>query len=265
MPEKMEEKITALLEESGLSEMQEEILSTLVPCVVIKPGEEDEDLPVGSSKFGGLPDLPANEPYPEAPGTHLSFLAQYNLKELASIGEFPFLPESGMLYFFLAVDEIPPDSPLNPGSWLVFYRSTEAKGLVPALLPEDMPRELLLPERGITFVKEKQLPDVEATEDMEDMEDMYFHLMDQLYELENREGGYHQAFGQPLELSGDVFKECALRSGLPGEWTLLLQVDSDPETLEMAWGNLGMLYFCITEEDLAALRFERTWLVTQAH
>mgnify|MGYP002870201319 CR=1 FL=1 len=47
-----------------------------------------------------------------------------------------------------------------------------------------------------------------------------------------------------------------------GRWKLLLQIDSEEE-LGMMWGDCGRLYFWITEDDLAARRFGKAWLILQ--
>ncbi|SFS33366.1 DUF1963 domain-containing protein [Marininema halotolerans] len=261
MSQPIENKIRHVLTESGLEEMEEEILSTLIPYLQIQPGAEEEDLPIGTSKFGGYPDLPMDERYPEVPGRMLSFLAQYNLEELAATGTVSSLPKRGMLYFFISLDDIHRPTPPSPDAWVVFYREAMGADLRPALLPDEMSRELLIPERSITFSLEKQLPDVEASTDMNEL---YFHLMDQLYDLEEREDGDHQAFGQPLEISGNVIQECSQHSGIPtDDWVLLLQVDTS--LLEHEGTGLGMLYFCIPQEDLFTHRFNRTWFVAQHH
>ena len=54
-----------------------------------------------------------------------------------------------------------------------------------------------------------------------------------------------------------------LRAGAH-DWRLLLQLDSD-ETAEMMWGDSGMLYYWIRQQDLRALDFSNTWLVLQCY
>jgi uncharacterized protein YwqG len=47
-------------------------------------------------------------------------------------------------------------------------------------------------------------------------------------------------------------------------WRLLLQLDTD-DNATMMWGDVGMLYFWIRDDDLKALRFDRTWTILQCH
>lgn len=49
-----------------------------------------------------------------------------------------------------------------------------------------------------------------------------------------------------------------------GDWRLLLQVDSD-STSGMEWGDAGMLYYWIREDDLAAGRFHLVWGMHQEY
>lgn len=45
-------------------------------------------------------------------------------------------------------------------------------------------------------------------------------------------------------------------------WRLLAQFDSEG-AVDMMWGDAGMRYFWITDEDLAARRFDRVWMILQ--
>lgn len=42
----------------------------------------------------------------------------------------------------------------------------------------------------------------------------------------------------------------------PQQMTLLFQIDSDTKNCNMMWGDLGMLYFCIGNEDLKNRRLK---------
>ncbi|PTM56692.1 YwqG family protein [Desmospora activa] len=252
-----DKQIEAILEEHGLSEMKEEVLSTLIPCVKLIP--ETETAPeLGWSRFGGMPDGPVGMDYPHHLGKPLPFIAQFRLDEWAGLVPDMPLPPMGMLYFFCDTEALWGEK--NPGNWRVIYHPT-ANDLTPAPFPEELPREARYPEYRMTPIADRQLPDVEP---VEGMEEVYFDLMDRLYDLEKQEGGDHQSLGHPLELEEDVFATCRRESGIEEkEWVLLLQVDSDGEELEMVWGNHGILYFCAPQVDVLAGRFDRTWVVLQ--
>jgi uncharacterized protein YwqG len=92
----------------------------------------------------------------------------------------------------------------------------------------------------------------------------------------------HRLGGVPHEIQNPMEAECELvRRGedphaLPyarqeevaGEakarWRLLLQVDSD-DAAGLMWGDAGMLYYWIRDDDLAARRFDRAWCVMQCY
>lgn len=252
-----EKQIETILEEHGLSEMKDAVLSTLISCVKLIPDTEAAPAP-GVSRFGGMPDWPVGMEYPHHMGKPLPFIAQFRLEEWAGLELDMPLPPVGMLYFFCDTDALWGEN--DSGNWRVIHHPT-ADGLTPAPVPEELPREVRYPECRMVPILERQLPDVKPTEGMEEI---YFDLMDRLYDLEKREGGDHQSLGLPLELEEDIFEVCRRESGIAEkEWVLLLQADSDAGELEMVWGNHGILYFCAPRADALAGRFDRTWVVLQ--
>ena len=69
-----------------------------------RPGPENileamDRLPLGHSRFGGLPDLPDGIQWPKHKGKRLRFLAQVNLSELR-LEDNSILPKDGHLFFF---------------------------------------------------------------------------------------------------------------------------------------------------------------------
>jgi uncharacterized protein YwqG len=57
-------------------------------------------------------------------------------------------------------------------------------------------------------------------------------------------------------------RAAALRAGA-GNWTLLLQVDSDDQA-SLRWGSAGMLYYWIERDALRNRAFDSVWLVLQS-
>ncbi|WP_309864982.1 YwqG family protein [Desmospora profundinema] len=254
----MDKQIEAILEDHGLSEMKEDVLSTLVPCVKLKP-QEEEAPGFAQSRFGGMPDWPPGMEYPHHMGKPLPFIAQFRLEEWAGLAMDMPLPPEGMLSFFCDVEALRGEK--DPSNWRVIHLPS-SDGLIPHPIPEEVPRESRYPEFRLIPTVEQQLPDVEPTDGMEEI---YFDLMDRLYDLEKQKGKDHQSLGYPLGLEEDVFEACRRESGIQEEeWVLLLQLDSDLEELEVEWGNReGILTFCAPRTDVLAGRFDRTWVVMQ--
>jgi len=72
-------------------------MAALEPWVALEVASTGEDVPVGASKLGGVPDLPADLEWPAWGGRPLDFLAQIDLAELEiETG----LPKQGLLLFF---------------------------------------------------------------------------------------------------------------------------------------------------------------------
>ena len=90
-------------EEYGLGRIFEEIKSYAKNAVEISlKASDDQQIPIGASKFGGSPDLPRSEPWPvnEQTGKPLHFVAQINFSEVSEFDTQSELPSRGMLYLF---------------------------------------------------------------------------------------------------------------------------------------------------------------------
>jgi uncharacterized protein YwqG len=113
--------------------------------------------------------------------------------------------------------------------------------------------------------------------------DRYFDFI-VTYELKfySPESGRHRMLGHSANVQGDMQLEAQLvTNGLycgdetgyndprakllerkAGDWLLLLQLDSDDRS-DLMWGDMGMLYFWIRQQDLKAHRFDRIWMSLQ--
>ncbi len=211
------------------------------------------------NKLGGRPHLPEGVAWPTAPGGHpMSFLAQFDLAEMVRFKLAPEMPDHGRLYFFYDTENMVWGfDPENAGHWRVIY-SEEPPGA-----PMSPPTEELW------NFQEKQVE---------------FDLFESFRGIFNDNEDFdHQIMGYAQPIQGDdMEEECQLASnGLycgdssgyhdprarelaPGidDWLLLLQLDSDDDT-RMMWSDMGMLYFWIRKQDLAARRFDKVWMILQ--
>ena len=253
-------------------------------------------LPVGASRLGGLPDLPAATEWPTGENRPLSFLAQLNLAELAAHPAAAALPTAGWLSFFYDAQEQPWGyKPADRGRAVVLYHEAAA-ALAPRPLPPGLSAEAYtaFPVAPLTFAPEMTLPDpweddvnIAEAELTEDQRAAFWRLL-------HRHGdGTSRLFGTPDAIQGPVRQQCALVSrGLSSgsaqamqqtrealgfseaevemwqqraaaDWELLLQLDSHEAEANMMWEDMGRLYFCLPRTALARRDFGEVWTVLQ--
>jgi len=109
-------ELEAVLAQAGLGEWSPRLAAAARHAMILEPGpvEEGADAPIGASRLGGTPDLPAEVPWPWRPalpdGTvfkehlarpwPLSFVAQIDFADILSAGGLEGFPSSGRLLFF---------------------------------------------------------------------------------------------------------------------------------------------------------------------
>lgn len=274
----MEELKQEMLEH-GLSGLYEALSPYAKNAVYMELGEDD--CPVGCSKMGGEPDLPAGMEWPRTEaGTALSFIAQINFAEVHSFDLDGKLPEEGMLWFFYdCSDEGMPwgFDPADVDGWRVIF--DEKPELERTEAPEDL--EVSFSEARVSFASRVDLLSTDS--DLADELELPDEEMDDYFDwMEEREGECNKLLGHADNIQGGMELECeyvthGLYCGDPSgyqkanalglhknaaRWTLLMQVESN-EDIGMMWGDLGRLYLWITEEDLQARRFDKCWLILQ--
>jgi hypothetical protein len=119
----------------------------------IKPGmyasleSSQEEYPLGKSRFGGLPDLPAGMDWPVCEAGPIPFLAQVNLAELPSTAGRELLPEHGMLSFFYGNPDgevhFPTDEDGVTGGAVVLF-TEDLNHLQRLNVPEDYDEEFII-------------------------------------------------------------------------------------------------------------------------
>lgn len=203
LPPELEDRFRALVAEVGLNDIWPALRALARPCwgVELVPGAAGNL--VGTSRLGGLPDLPAGLSWPESEGQLLTFVGQVNLAEVPRL-PVP-LPEKGLLSFFLGIDE--PASNIehrvlfcdDPDDRLVCQEEPDED----AFLNEDCTG---FKPAGVRFVPTVSLPFRFRDPRLDD-------LGDELEELRGKLGhvpsprGRSQLLGHPLVVSGDPLAE----------------------------------------------------------
>lgn len=287
--------ISTLLRATGLSRIAGELELLVIPSIRLKATRTSENgLHLGTSKLGGLPDLPPHLQWPSWKEVPLAFIAQINLDEIHEFDIRGELPLSGMLYFFYDAEHVPVGyDPAWRGGWLVLYEDQSPLSLnrmpVPSALLEK--KSLWLPEGQhytackLTFSVEATLPPGNSlslsTLQLSRKEQNAYEAFLRMLRKKHHEP-MHRLLGYPDALQGDMQLECQLASsGLNlgnGEeyfseqgkrlrngaeaWQLLLQLDTDSAP-QMVWGIEGRIYYWIRREALQAHSFEDTWFIMQ--
>ncbi len=244
----------------------------------------ESTLRVGSSKFGGRPDLPADIAWPERNGLPQSFIAQIRLAEAHRYDLAGMLPQSGMLWFFYdARQESYGDEATDLGAWRVFYIAGDVNDLQRRPAPADLPATGRFQASSVVFSSEltlSQQPQLEIPACDWSAEELarYENLLATFPDPAERKKVQHRMLGFADTIQDDMRLQCQLYahgvtdpedpevarlSAGAMSWQLLLQVNTD-ERAGMRWGNAGMLYYWIQLADLQARRFGATWLVLQS-
>ncbi len=235
------------------------------------------------SWLGGRPKADsADFPWPRYQDKPLAFLAQLDLKELAAAHRFDWLPADGCLLFFYEMEAMTWGfDPKDKGSCHVVYVETPAAEIdFPADLSEDyrfLPAFIAARAGGSLPPYDSEL--LEPLELDDDESEAYAECKDQDW---GDEPG-HQVGGFPNTVQGGHMQmECQLASnGIylgdgngyespeaqplkagAKDWRLLFQMGSDDD-LDVMWGDLGLIYFWVREQDAKAGNFDNTWLILQ--
>jgi uncharacterized protein YwqG len=239
------------------------------PTLLLTPTKQP-----GFSKMGGEPESPADLTWPTGGGVSLAFLTQIDLTEVRAADGPDWLPDEGRLYAFYD------DARLGFPDLVRIVYSLEAPSQA-APHPVDVPSKFRFPERRVGFLRLQSIPSLDwLGVDVRELSDGVD--LDELADLPNEPFGdelQHRIGGYPAEIQEEQMAlscERIRRGQNPYDgdeptpavqraskaWRLLLQVDSD-SGLKMNWGDGGMLYVFIREQDARKGDFSQT--VTIAH
>lgn len=257
-----------------------------VPATRIVPSRVVLDaLPVGSSRFGGTADVPADFVWPMRAGRALTFLAQINLSDVKSTE----LLARGWLLFFYDVEQQP---------W--GYKPEDLDGAAVRFVDVDVAQLVRREHPVVSDLARPSVPHTLAFTAEINMADPWDRLVEDIGQMSNQEadaynaiadavaggnadGTYHHLLGHPQLIQNDMRGEAQLVAngidcgGPEGyaspramellrtagrDWQLLLQLDSN-EAGGWMWGDTGRIYFWIRRSDLEAARFDRVSLILQ--
>ena len=269
---------------AGLSQRVKDVDALAQPSIrLFTVPAEESSLPVGVSKLGGQPDLPAEIPWPVWNNLPQSFIAQIHLDDLCSYDAQRVLPPRGMLWFFYdAQQQTFGENPKDVGGWRVLFKE-DLSTLQRTSFPAQLPTHSRFSACSIRFACELTLPQQPqlelATFDWTAEEvRRYETLLSQFPDPADRAAIHHRMLGHADALQDDMRLQSQLMThgvtrsddlhidelskGAP-DWQLLLQVDSD-EHAGMRWATAGMIYYWIKLANLQACLFDETWLVLQS-
>ena len=256
--------------EAGLSRIAPQLWESALPAVGFTLSPEGDPRPVGTSKLGGSPDLPASFAWP---ANEIDFLLQINLADIRNYELQGLLPSEGMLTFFYDMDNEPwgMDADDRDGFCVVYTPANiplEPREVPePEYAPGDCPirfHPLLTLPHCESFAYESLIASLELTE-KEDNAAADFPDEFEKSQFPSEEPSNHHLLGHAANIQNDMAPEvCNLLGGNADEWMLLLQFDSD-RTPKMMWADGGKLYYWIRKQDLADRKFDRIWVFLQSH
>lgn len=267
-PMSMGEAIAEFTRLNMLQHRTAEIEALIRPSLMLRTSAcSEDDIAIGQTKIGGLPDLPKDVNYPTFGDKPLVFLAQINLSEIPSSIRPVVLPEVGMIYFFSfhgyvgedfwsdEQEEAPDFSKVihYTGSQDTLVRASQSDAIKVCkaacvefvLMPS-------LPRGGSSWMRETRDPQVVALgwteEEYERLDQLYFDF--NWIASQVIDGPNHKLFG-----FADSIQKAVTTAGR----RLLCQIDSDYRNLDtdMMWGDGGTIYFVISHDDFARLDFSR--------
>lgn len=289
------EPLEANLKRFGLSRVERQIVNYWSPPARLKLKRAGmKALPSGSSHLGGVPDLPAGTAWPRWNDQPMSFVAQFNLEELATVQPKNRLPKSGLLSVFLGVGNEP--YPLgmaeDKGGWQILWTpagQTLQRQPVPQLSGEIetffhidqatiqfKPGGRILPNEDSFLVEALQLSPEE--------QQGYVDLIQQVNQEPPEGEPAHQLLGHPWALQGDDMELACARAAAGGDpfeallpedpayaewvqraasWQLLLQLGSDENDTNLLWGDAGLYYWFLERDRMYGHRFDEVWGQTQ--
>ncbi len=273
-------ELQAKLYEVGLEEHAAILAEHARPAIYIEREviADENQLPHGTSRLGGSPDVPAGFSWPHHNNRPLIFLAQFNLAEVSPFDIDHLLPTEGTLYFFY--DRLHGEAGIT-----LYHPGDNTMALIRHPHPQHDDNVRPLPAALLTFRTEWSFPSNEYLHnsvgvEIEGLHDGELDLYDLLHL--SPQFPHHTLLGHPYEIQGDVRYEVLMEihnlyaakqvqqwitTKLGEEWLLLFQMDTDDgaDSLHVMWGDAGMLYFMLTRSALEQHDFAASRVIMQCY
>ncbi|MEZ6234382.1 MAG: YwqG family protein [Phycisphaerales bacterium] len=260
------DRLLDLFREAGYSNLLDEIEPIIRSAIQITPEPVgDERIPVGSSKFGGDPDLPDGFDWPTATSGPLAFIAQIDLAVASRADESFLLPTDGLLSFFHR--DWWGDSCPEGGFGVAL--TTAGTPLIRRPAPDGI--ENLVANGhgrwracGLRFDSIASIPtwDDLGAQGHSSLSDAVYNL---LIPISGEQGCRHTPLNQMLGHAHPIQHSIDVQAGGVADasnWIPLLQLDTDDRPGWM-WGDMGMIYFMIRRQDLSRADFSNVQCIAE--
>lgn len=287
--------------------IKKELIRTARNSIRLKIGGEAEQT-LGGTRFGGAPDVPPDFKWDRYEGESmftgevksrpLSFIAQFDLENLAPFDKDNLLPKTGVLSFFYDLETMKWGFDPDDKGCAKVYWFPDKSVLHRAEFPEDLGVNAIdfdcrLPALRIAAKSEVSYQSYEdfllqrekLIEDWDEFDDALSSLGVDVDEDENTT----KLLGWADPIQGNMTSECELVSrgyylgggpkdmeAIPAldkqeaeqwsaeDWIPLFQLDTvEDGDFELMFGDCGRIYFYIRRDDLAARNFNDVRLILQ--
>lgn len=217
----------------------------------------------GSSKYGGLPDVPDDFSWPhDDDGAPLTLLMQVSCEELAEQDTENLFPHSGWLYFFYNIEKQEWNNESHSAQ--VLYFNCQKDCLSPSTPPISLTRDNILDEHKISMSSQMSYP---SRDDYYELTGMYeTEYPTNPGEAEEDEDGDKNGVLATMGGYADVIQNSML-NGEGQSRILLMQMFSVQEKgmKELIFGDMGNIYFYIDKEKLSRRDFSDIYFELQCY
>ncbi len=247
------------------------------PLLLTKKSSEIK-IPVGATKIGGRPDLPAATEWPVyTDGKPLAFLAQINLTEIANLGTpIKGLPTDGLLSVFsvwgrmeegAGDPDVPAEGWQEQAGWTAILHTPPQATLERRKTPRGVnsfKAAAVESTPTLSLPRHRAEPPLAALGLTDDEYERFDRLQSDYHSLQMKHWLKSSNAGTSHHLLGGyaIFQQEFPLEVLEKGLAMLLQIGSDANTA-MCWGDEGELTFYADAKALAQGKFERIWVIYQ--